>query len=248
MTTNAERIREERLAYLDTPEYDAKAEKEAETRAREIEADDLGFRMFTLRLSHQDIDKALWSVTRPDEALNLSDTRPANQLRVADASQSAATQARRAIHALVVRECKVDIRARDMRQIECDPDLLEDHRIRQAYNAQVSAIAWAKGDGEARFVRKFNALIEERRDAEEYGDDAGVRSAERQLDRHTGVPYPLLPAAAWDAADLLPASDRQQELDRLEKKYGPRHPASNGAAKTSRRRLTTRPMPALSTH
>jgi hypothetical protein len=42
--------------------------------------------------------------------------------------------------------------------------------------------------------------------------------------------------------------ERNEEYARLEVKYGPRNPDANGTGtKTSRRRLTTRPMQALTT-
>jgi len=74
---------------------------------------------------------------------------------------------------------------------------------------------------------------------------------ERKLERHTGIPFPQLPGAAWEAADLLPPADRQAEYDRLEAKYGPRNSSTNGTgggahhpSGRARRRImttTTRP-------
>ena len=113
-------------------------------------------------------------------------------------------------------------------------DSVEAARIHNHYNSQVSAVAFRQGDQKPRFVARFAELIAERADAAAVGDDDGVRSAERRLDRHTGVPYPQVPDAAWATADLLPAATRDAEYSRLERKYGPRSTAEENTH--SRRR------------
>ncbi len=115
---------------------------------------------------------------------------------------------------------------------------MEAERVWLAYAGQVSAVAWAQGDKEPRFTAAFRDLIAARNDAEASGDDVDVHAVEARLNRLTGVPYPQLPEAAWVAADLLPATDRQAEYDRLERKYGPRNPATTGSAKVRTLRKT----------
>jgi hypothetical protein len=163
------------------------------------------------------------------------------------ALEDAERKAGRAADAVVLKQCEIQLRARDIQAVYNDPDRMEAERVWLAYAGQVSAVAWAQGDKEPRFTATFRDLIAARNDAEASGDAAGVRAVEARLNRLTGVPYPQLPEAAWDVADLLPEADRLIEMERLEKKYG-RNPSANGAGdvpKTSRRRLTTRPMPAL---
>lgn len=143
----------------------------------------------------------------------------------------------------LVKQTEIELLARDMQKAYNDPELEMYARINRAWTTQVDGIARRKGDRESQFVARVRSLLTELAEAEQDGDEDAVRSCERRLDRVTGIPYPQLPEAAWTAADLMPASDRQQEYDRLEQVYGPRHPKSNGAGKAPRRsRLTTRPL------
>jgi hypothetical protein len=67
-------------------------------------------------------------------------------------------------------------------------------------------------------------MVAARQDAESFGDSTAA--IDDRLLRLVGVPYPTLPEAAWNAADTLPAPERQAEVDRLTAKYGPREPAT----------------------
>jgi hypothetical protein len=166
------------------------------------------------------------------------------------ALEDAERKAGRAADAVVLHQCEIQLRARDVAAVYSDPDRMEAERVWLAYAGQVSAVARHQGNTEATFTAKFVALIAERRDAETSGDAADVRAIEARLNRLTGVPYPQLPEAAWGVADLLPEADRLIEMERLEQKYGPRNPSTNGAGavpKTSRRRLTSRPLATAAT-
>jgi hypothetical protein len=121
-----------------------------------------------------------------------------------------------------VKQIKAQLRIADEQAVRNHPDLLESGRIWTAYAKQVNAVAFAQGEKEPAFVRRVRELLAERADAESVGEDGGVRSAERRLECHTGIPYPQLPAAAWETADLLPSHEREAEYERLAKKYGPR--------------------------
>jgi hypothetical protein len=229
---------EEALAALDTPEADADLTRRAEKWAGELKAETgPGRRSISTdpyaRVIYDagglELDKALLPLrfdgrfTYPSE----SEKRAAEQ------------QAQRNVDALVVRQLKIYLRAADVRAIHEDPDRAEDKRVWQAYTKAVGAIAWAQGNKEADFIRRWRDLIAARNDAEEYDDLAAVRAITTRLYRLTGVPYPQLPDAAWEAADNLPQSERQAELDRLEVKYGPRIATNgNGVAKPRGRRQT----------
>ncbi len=55
-----------------------------------------------------------------------------------------------------------------------------------------------------------------------------------------GVPYPQLPEAARQAAECIAnRAERDEEYQRLERKYGPRNPTANGNKARGRHRLST---------
>jgi hypothetical protein len=147
--------------------------------------------------------------------------------------RAAGAAARSNLDALLLREIMVREQARETQAIVNDPDRMEYHRILAAWEHQVNAIAFTHGDRINGFVGRVRGLIRQRDEAEVFDDEAAVRSVESRLNKLTGVPFPQLPEAAWEAADLLPASERQAELDRLEQKYGARNTASatNGNSK-----------------
>ena len=241
---------DEALAAVDSPEAVADRKKRAKKWAEQLEGRARGEMIF--QSGTVEVSRALEPIYRSGTSTSFAfGADPAARFPVqqsASADRSAEIEAGRNMDELVARQCEIYLRAEDVRAIYIDPDRYEDERIRQAYNSQVAAVAWSQGSKEASFVATFKELIAERRDAEAYGDNDGVRSAERRLERLTGVPWPQLPGAAWDAADTLPETERQAEYDRLTEKYGPRDAATNGAGTTSRRpRLSTRPMPALNT-
>jgi hypothetical protein len=164
-------------------------------------------------------------------------------------NRAAEQQAQRNVDALVVRQLEISEQARETQAVHNQPDRMEYARIWSAYARSVESLAFTKGRKEPEFVGRFQALMAERNDAESYDDEAAVRSVEARLDRLTApVRFPQLPESAWRVADLLPTTDRQAELDRLDAKYGPRNPSTNGTAVTKfRNRRETRPRSALNT-
>jgi len=228
---------DEALAAIDTPEAVADRRNRAEKMAEQLEGRDRG--------------KVIWAAGTIELNKALSPLRFGGSLiRPNDAARRAAEiEAGRNVDALVARQCEITLRAADVAGVYSDPDRLECERIWQAYCKQVNAVAYREGNKIDAFIVRFKDLIATRNDAEAFGGAEGLRSAEARLQRLTGVPYPQLPEAAWAAADELGLAERQDEYDRLEQKYGRRHPAANGTGPktTSRKRLTTRPMSALTT-
>ncbi len=225
------------LAAVDSPSAVADRRKRAQKWAEELEGRDRGV-MFMYA------SPAEWaSIREPFRTPHIGTQLHGSSL--ADAERKAG----RAADAVILNQCEIALRARDVAAVYADSDRLEDERVRALYNKSVTAAAWAQGNREAQFIARFAELIAARRDAEAFGDADGIRAAEARLNRLTGVPYPTLPEAAWAAADEIPTlADRQAEYERLELKYGPRNPDANDAGtKTSRKRMTTRPMSALTT-
>jgi hypothetical protein len=64
-----------------------------------------------------------------------------------------------AAHAVVAKQIEIQLLAAAISAVYNDPDRYEDGRIRQAYNRQVSAVAWAQGSKEPKFVATFEELI-----------------------------------------------------------------------------------------
>jgi hypothetical protein len=131
-------------------------------------------------------------------------------------------EARRRFREVALKELAEELRVADVQRAEQDPDRQEEERIRAEYLRQVSSVAFRQGNKEDAFVKRFRELVADRAEAEAIGDEAGVRAAERRLDRHVGVPYPRLPDAAWATAKVLAPAEREAEYRRLEQKYGPR--------------------------
>ena len=159
--------------------------------------------------------------------------------------RAAAATADRNVLEVVARQQAIYRRADAVRAIHFDPDRAEADRIWNAYMRQINSVAFTHGNKVDAFARRFWVLVGELEDAQSYDDDAGVRAGEARLFRHTGRRWPQLPEAAWVQADLLPEAVRQEELDRLEVKYGPRRPSANGTAGKTRGRRSSRPMQAL---
>jgi alkylhydroperoxidase family enzyme len=134
----------------------------------------------------------------------------------------------------VEKQAEEALRRSDEAALYRDPDRLEEQRIWNAYTHQVSAAAWQQGNKSDEWVRRWREMIADRAAAENYGDSTAAIDA--RLLRHVGVPYPQLPGAAWDTADLLPATDRQTEYDRLTAKYGQRQPVSSPSTDAPKRR------------
>jgi hypothetical protein len=217
---------DEALAAVDSPEAVGDRKRRAELRAAELKAESgPGIRSIALdgfaRIIHE-------------------------------AGTVALAEARGKVDAVVVRRLEVYFRAEAIAAVYADPNRLESDRIWSAYAHQVSATARRLGSGgkghisEDSFVQKFRGLIADRLDAANMGDEGEVRAIERKLDRLTGLPYPQLPQAAWDAADLMRSTEREAEFDRLRKKYGDRPgtdaPTNGSTGKIRGRPGRTRPL------
>jgi hypothetical protein len=145
-------------------------------------------------------------------------------------SEQAAKEAGRNFDALVARECETMLRQADEAAIYADPDRQEQTRIWNSYTNVIGRVAWSKGNRSDAFIAKWSELIQDRDAAEEMGESTvGI---DRRLEKLTGYPYPVLPGAAWETADVLPDSERQAEMDRLEAKYGPRKPPGEARHRT----------------
>jgi hypothetical protein len=131
-------------------------------------------------------------------------------------------EARRRFREVALKELVEQLRLIDAQRAEQDPDALEAERIWAAYLRAVSSVALRQGNKEDAFVKRWRELVADRAEAEAIDDAAGVRAAERRLDRHVGIAYPRLPDAAWSTAKVLPPAEREAEYRRLEAKYGPR--------------------------
>ena len=138
--------------------------------------------------------------------------------------RAAEKEAQRRFRALVIQELEISEVARETQAVYNAPDRMEYARIQYAYTTAVASIAHHQGNKEASFIRKFRELIAERQDAEEYDDDAEVRSIEARLNRLTApVKFPVMPEAAYAAVETLPTPERQAELDRLDARQDPIH-------------------------
>ena len=207
---------DEAIAQLDSPEAVADRRKRAARRAEALEGDARGRVIYAA--GTVELGKALY----PLQGLHLS---PSNaEVRAAE------VEAGRGVDRLVLEQCMIHLRAEDMAEIYRDPDRMEQERIWQAYQLQVNAAAFQQGNKGDAWVARWREMVAARQDAESFGDSTAA--IDDRLLRLVGVPYPQLPQAAWDTADLLPATERQLEYDRLTKKYGP----STSAADTPKRR------------
>ena len=223
----------EALVQLDSPAAVADRRKRAQKWAEELEGDARG-QMFMV---------AGW------EAIERIRAPFRTQDRLYGGALAAAEhEAGRIADTVVFEQCMIALRAQDVGAIYAEPERMSQERVWAAYTHAVGAMAWAQGNKEAEFTRRWRELIAARNDAEAYDDAAGIRSIEARLDKLTApVKYPQYPQAGWEAADVLSPTARDQEYLRLEAKYGPRNPSSNGIGKTPRGRRQTRPMQALST-
>ena len=208
------------LAELDSPESIADRKRRAKEMAKKLVGDARNAMIQTA--SRDDLQNALEPVYRAANRENWHDSDRARSM------PEAQKEAGRNIDALMPRLCEQHLRRTDEAALYRDPDRLEEQRIWNDYTAQVSAYAWQQGNKSDEWVRRWQQMVADRAAAEEYGDPTGAIDA--RLLRHVGAPYPVLPDAAWAAADTMP-SDRQAEYDRLTAKYGPRIPSTTDAPK-----------------
>ena len=136
------------------------------------------------------------------------------------------------VDALVVEQLVDLLRRSDEQAIYDDPDRQEDARVWSAYLRLVSSVAVNRGNKSDAFVDRWRTLLADRAEALAVGEST-VRT-DRTL-ASMDVPYPAVPGAAWDTADLLNESDRLAEFERLEAKYGPREFADVTPSTSTRR-------------
>ena len=149
------------------------------------------------------------------------------------ASRDAAErQVSASVDALVVEQLVDQLRRSDEQAIYDDPDRQEDQRVWSAYLRLVSSVAATRGGKSDAFVDRWRTLLADRAEALAVGEST-VRT-DRTL-ASMGLPYPALPGAAWDTADLLNESARLAEFERLEAKYGPREFADETPSTSTRR-------------
>jgi hypothetical protein len=149
---------------------------------------------------------------------------------------------RRRFEALVLRELETNELAREMASAFNSPERISYARIIRPWEVQVERVIFEHGNKAEAFAGRVRDLLRDRDLAGADGDEDDVRSIERRLDKLTGVPFPVMPQAAFAAAEMLPAGDREAELERLEAKYGNRTgaetPSSNGSGKVRAARKT----------
>ena len=190
------------IAELDSPEAVADRKKRVREWAKRLAGDERTQMIYTA--SREEISAATAPLNAADFRWGQGTEREKKEANV---------QASRNMDALVARQCEQHLRRTDEADLYRDPDRLEEQRIWNAYLHQVSAYAWRQGNKSERWVAQWRELIADRQATEEYGDPTAAIDA--RLLRHVGVPYPQLPQAAWDTADVLAAAERQAEYDRL---------------------------------
>jgi hypothetical protein len=204
------------IAELDSPEAIANRRKRAKEWAKKVTGHDRGQLISTA--SREALQLALsprnkYGFTQPTEAEKREIER----------------QVTANMDALVERMAAESLRRSDEAELYRDPRRLCEQRVWGCYTSQVSAKAWQQGSGSDAWIARWSAMIAERAELEEFGDS--TTSVDARLLRHVGVPFPAMPLAAWEAADMLPATERQDEYDRLTALYGPREPVATDAPK-----------------
>ena len=197
---------DEALAAVDSPEATSDRRKRAREWAKRLEGLERG--QMIGRASQTDYEKALAPHYNPGFGLNWTEAQ----------KQSASVECGHNFDELVANECEKVLRDQDIATVHNHPDRLEDSRIWNLYVRAFVQVARLQGNREHDFTRKWKELIAARNDALEYGDSPAA--IEARLERLVGIPYPVVPEAAWAAADTMPAAERQAELDRLARKYG----------------------------
>ena len=211
---------EQAIAGLDSAEAISDRKRRAKQLAKDLVGDARNQMIQTAR--RDDLQRAMAPIYRAANRENWHDSTRALPMPEAE------KEAGRNIDALMPRLCEEHLRRTDEAALYSDPDRLEEQRIWNDYTVQVSAYAWQQGNKSDDWVRRWREMVADRAAAEEYGDPTGAIDA--RLLRHVGAPYPVLPDAAWAAADSM-AGDRQVEYDRLTAKYGPREPITDAPPK-----------------
>jgi hypothetical protein len=208
---------EEEIARLDTPEAIA----DRRIRARKVR-EDLPYDQYWQLIYRAGV-VALDSALSPRKMVLHAQMEP-GRTRDRDRAEK---EVKANLDRLVERECEANLRHSDEQAVYADPDRQEEQRIWSSYLDQVSAVAFGRGNKSESWVAEWRKLIRQRNAAQEY--DESTLSIDGQLEKMVGVPFPKLPAAAWNAADCLSETERETEYKRLEEKYGSRKP--EGAAR-----------------
>ncbi len=187
---------DEALKAVDSPEAVADRRKRAQKWAEELEGDARGH-MFAL---------AGWEeLNRIKEPFRYGGS---PQVPTARERAAAEREAGRIADEVVLQQCMISLRARDVAAVYNDPARMAHEKVWNDYAKGVAAIAWSQGNKEADFVRRWRELIAARRDAEEYDDCGALRSIDARLQRLTGLEYPVFPSA-----DTVPEADRTPSTD-----------------------------------
>jgi hypothetical protein len=226
-------------AGLYTPEAEAEYAREGLERAKKLQAECPPGRQSNALYGYANAASQLGVVTmfKATEPFRARGEfhRPTESERRKDAAAADAN-----VLAAVARQEADHVRAEALSARYKEPGRRSNETIWNGYLHGVTSIAFTKGNGEAEFVRKWRDLIAAIIDTD---DDVDARVLESRLNRLTApVTYPVLPEAAWMAADTYNAGDREAEYVRLEQLYGPRYgtetPATNtnGTAKRTLRK------------
>ena len=213
------------IAELDSGESVADRKRRAKDMAKKLAGDPRNAMIATA--SREDLQKALRPIYLAANRQGWNDSGPPVSMPAAE------KEAGRNIDALMPRLCEEHLRRTDEADLYRDPAGLCQQRVWGSYTNQVSAKAWSQGNLSDIWIARWRSLISERSDLEEYGDSTA--SVDRRLLQHVGVPFPAMPLAGWEAADLLSPTDRQAEYDRLTAKYGPRTATTDAPKRRGRK-------------
>jgi hypothetical protein len=215
---------DEAIAALDTTEAVADRKRRAKEMAKKLVGDERS--QMISSASRDEIEKAQVPIRRAaNSLLPMTSDGPGQSVRDAERGVG------RNYDEICVRQCEIHLRRMDELAERNDLDRQEESRLWVEYTTQVGFVAQRQGNYEGAFIAKWKDLISARADALEFGDSTAA--IERRLERLTGVPYPVLPDAAWASADLMSPALRQGEYDRLTNKYGERSPSTD--TRTGRR-------------
>jgi len=214
------------IKALDSDESVLDRKRRAKQMALKIVGDERNAMIATA--SRDDLQRACEPIYRAANRENWHDSNQARPMPEAE------KEAGRNIDALMPRLCEEHLRRTDEAALYRDPARLCQQRVWGSYTTQVSAVAWSQGNKSDTWIARWSSMVAERADLEEFGEPTA--SVDRRLLHHVGVPFPQMPEAAWEAADMLPATERQAEYDRLSAEWGPREPATTPATDTPKRR------------
>ena len=215
------------IAELDSPEAIADRKRRAKEMAKKLAGDPRNAMIATA--SRDEIQNAVAPIYRAANRENWHDSSRARPMPEAE------KEAGRNIDALMPKLCEEHLRRTDEQALYRDPARLCEQRVWGCYTSQVSAKAWAQGNGSDDWIARWRSMIGERADLEEFGDS--TTSVDARLLRHVGVPFPRLPEAAWATVETIPgAAERAAEIERLEQLYPGTRPGSPPTDAPAKRR------------